>query len=40
MLLREPLGPTPRPSRRVLMTRLDELLVDLDPSAIMVTAAG
>jgi UDP-N-acetylglucosamine 2-epimerase (non-hydrolysing) len=40
VLLREPLGPNPANVAAVLMTRLDDLLVDLDPSAIMVHGGG
>jgi UDP-N-acetylglucosamine 2-epimerase (non-hydrolysing) len=40
VLLREPLGPNPATVAAVLMTRLDDLLVDLDPSAIMVHGGG
>ena len=40
-LLREPIEPqSGRGRRRCCMTRLDELLVDLDPSAIMVYGGG
>ena len=40
VLLREPLGPNPADVAAVLLTRLDDLLVDLDPSAIMVHGGG
>src|SRR3954451_3374315 len=40
VLLREPLGPNPATVAAVLMTRLDDLLVDLDPLAIMVHGGG
>src|SRR3954447_17495199 len=40
VLLREPLGPNPATVAAVLMARLDDLLVDLDPSAIMVHGGG
>ena len=40
VLLREPLGPNPASVAAVLLTRLDDLLVDLDPSAIMVHGGG
>ena len=40
VLLREPLGPNPATVAAVLLTRLDGLLVDLDPSAIMVHGGG
>jgi UDP-N-acetylglucosamine 2-epimerase (non-hydrolysing) len=40
VLLREPLGPNPATVAAVLLTRLDDLLVDLDPSAIMVHGGG
>ncbi len=36
MLLREPPDPQPATIAATLMTRLDEVLVDLDPSAVMV----
>jgi UDP-N-acetylglucosamine 2-epimerase (non-hydrolysing) len=36
MLLREPPDPQPAAIAATLMTRLDEVLVDLDPSAVMV----
>ena len=39
-LLREPPSPHPAAIAAVLMTRLDELLVDLDPSAVMVYGGG
>ncbi|HEY4417974.1 MAG TPA: UDP-N-acetylglucosamine 2-epimerase [Pseudonocardia sp.] len=39
-LLREPPGPQPAAIASLLMTRLDELLVDLDPSAVMVYGGG
>ena len=39
-LLREPPDPQPAASAALLMTRLDELLVDLDPSAVMVYGGG
>lgn len=40
LLLREPPSPHPAAIASILMTRLDELLVDLDPSAIMVHGGG
>jgi UDP-N-acetylglucosamine 2-epimerase (non-hydrolysing) len=40
VLLREPPGPSPADVAAVLLTRLDGLLVDLDPSAIMVHGGG
>jgi UDP-N-acetylglucosamine 2-epimerase (non-hydrolysing) len=40
VLLREPPDPHPAAVSAVLTTRLDELLVDLDPSAIMVHGGG
>jgi UDP-N-acetylglucosamine 2-epimerase (non-hydrolysing) len=40
LLLREPPGPQPAAVAAILMTRLDELLVDLDPSAVMVHGGG
>jgi UDP-N-acetylglucosamine 2-epimerase (non-hydrolysing) len=40
VLLHEPLGPNPADVAAVLLTRLDGLLVDLDPSAIMVHGGG
>jgi UDP-N-acetylglucosamine 2-epimerase (non-hydrolysing) len=40
VLLREPPGPSPADIAAVLLTRLDGLLVDLDPSAIMVHGGG
>jgi UDP-N-acetylglucosamine 2-epimerase (non-hydrolysing) len=39
-VVREPLGPNPATVAAVLLTRLDDLLVDLDPSAIMVHGGG
>jgi UDP-N-acetylglucosamine 2-epimerase (non-hydrolysing) len=39
-LLREPPDPQPAAIAATLMTRIDELLVDLDPSAIMVYGGG
>jgi UDP-N-acetylglucosamine 2-epimerase (non-hydrolysing) len=39
-LLREPPGPQPAAIAATLMTRLDDLLVDLDPSAVMVYGGG
>jgi UDP-N-acetylglucosamine 2-epimerase (non-hydrolysing) len=39
-LLREPPDPQPAAIASMLMTRIDELLVDLDPSAIMVYGGG
>ncbi|WP_219413894.1 UDP-N-acetylglucosamine 2-epimerase [Pseudonocardia nigra] len=39
-LLREPPSPQPAAVAAMLMTRLDELLVDLDPSAVMVYGGG
>ncbi|MHA6623915.1 UDP-N-acetylglucosamine 2-epimerase [Pseudonocardia sichuanensis] len=39
-LLREPPDPQPAAIAAMLMTRIDELLVDLDPSAIMVYGGG
>jgi UDP-N-acetylglucosamine 2-epimerase (non-hydrolysing) len=39
-LLREPPGPHPAAVAAMLMPRLDELLVDLDPSAVMVYGGG
>ena len=39
-LLREPPDPQPAAIAAMLMTRLDELLVDLDPSAVMVYGGG
>jgi UDP-N-acetylglucosamine 2-epimerase (non-hydrolysing) len=40
VLLREPPGPNPADVAAILLTRLDGLLVDLDPSAIMVHGGG
>jgi UDP-N-acetylglucosamine 2-epimerase (non-hydrolysing) len=40
MLLREPPDPQPAAIAATLMTRLDEVLVDLDPSAVMVYGGG
>jgi UDP-N-acetylglucosamine 2-epimerase (non-hydrolysing) len=40
VLLREPPDPQPAAVAATLMTRLDELLVDLDPSAVMVYGGG
>jgi UDP-N-acetylglucosamine 2-epimerase (non-hydrolysing) len=40
ILLREPPAPQPAAIGAILMTRLDELLVDLDPSAVMVYGGG
>ena len=40
VILHEPLGPNPADVAAVLLTRLDGLLVDLDPSAIMVHGGG
>ncbi len=40
LLLREPPGNHPAAIGAMLMTRMDELLVDLDPSAIMVYGGG
>ncbi|WP_300014995.1 UDP-N-acetylglucosamine 2-epimerase [Pseudonocardia sp.] len=40
LLLREPPGTHPAAVGAMLMTRLDELLVDLDPSAVMVYGGG
>jgi UDP-N-acetylglucosamine 2-epimerase (non-hydrolysing) len=40
VLLREPPGPSLAQVAAVLLTRLDDLLVDLDPSAIMVHGGG
>jgi UDP-N-acetylglucosamine 2-epimerase (non-hydrolysing) len=40
LLLREPPGPGPAAVAATLMTRLDDLLLDLDPSAIMVCGGG
>lgn len=40
VLLREPPEPQPAAIAATLMTRLDELLVDLDPSAVMVYGGG
>ena len=40
VILREPPGPNPADVAAVLLTRLDGLLVDLDPSAIMVHGGG
>ncbi len=40
LLLREPPGPNPADVAATLMTRLDALLVDLDPSAVMVHGGG
>ncbi|MGH3611258.1 MAG: UDP-N-acetylglucosamine 2-epimerase [Pseudonocardia sp.] len=40
LLLREPPSPHPAAITSILMTRLDELLVELDPSAIMVHGGG
>ena len=40
VIQREPLGPNPADVAAVLLTRLDGLLVDLDPSAIMVHGGG
>ena len=39
-MLREPPGPNPADVAAVLMTRLDGLLVELDPSAVMVHGGG
>jgi UDP-N-acetylglucosamine 2-epimerase (non-hydrolysing) len=39
-LLREPPAPQPAAIAAILMGRLDELLVDLDPSAVMVYGGG
>src|SRR5687768_16242020 len=39
-LLREPPGQHPAAIAAMLMTRIDELLVDLDPSAVMVYGGG
>ena len=39
-LLREPPSPHPAAIAAALMTRLDELLVDLDPSAVLVYGGG
>lgn len=39
-LLREPPDPQPAAIAALLMTRIDELLVDLDPSAVMVYGGG
>lgn len=40
LLLREPPGTHPAAVGAMLMTRIDELLVDLDPSAVMVYGGG
>ncbi len=40
LLLREPPGTHPASIGAMLMTRIDELLVDLDPSAVMVYGGG
>jgi UDP-N-acetylglucosamine 2-epimerase (non-hydrolysing) len=40
VLLREPPEPQPAAIASTLMTRLDEVLVDLDPSAVMVYGGG
>jgi UDP-N-acetylglucosamine 2-epimerase (non-hydrolysing) len=40
VLLREPPEPQPAAIAATLMTRLDEVLVDLDPSAVMVYGGG
>jgi len=40
LLLREPPSPHPAAIASILMTRLDELLVDLNPAAIMVHGGG
>jgi UDP-N-acetylglucosamine 2-epimerase (non-hydrolysing) len=40
LLLREPPGPNPADIAATLMTRLDGLLVDLDPSTVMVHGGG
>jgi UDP-N-acetylglucosamine 2-epimerase (non-hydrolysing) len=40
VLLREPPAPQPAAVAAALMTRLDEVLVDLDPSAVMVYGGG
>jgi len=40
VLLREPPAPQPAAVAATLMTRLDEVLVDLDPSAVMVYGGG
>jgi UDP-N-acetylglucosamine 2-epimerase (non-hydrolysing) len=40
VLLREPPDPQPAAIAATLMTRLDEVLVDLDPSAVMVYGGG
>jgi UDP-N-acetylglucosamine 2-epimerase (non-hydrolysing) len=40
VLLREPPAPQPAAIAATLMTRLDEVLVDLDPSAVMVHGGG
>ena len=40
VLLREPPDPQPAAIAATLMTRLDELLVELDPSAVMVYGGG
>ncbi|WP_232661364.1 UDP-N-acetylglucosamine 2-epimerase [Pseudonocardia sp. TRM90224] len=40
MLLREPPDPYPAATAAALMSRLDGLLVDLDPSAVMVNGGG
>jgi len=40
MLVREPMAPHPAGVASVLMGRLDELLVDLDPSAVLVHGGG
>jgi UDP-N-acetylglucosamine 2-epimerase (non-hydrolysing) len=40
VLLREPPDPQPAAVAATLLTRLDELLVDLDPSAVMVYGGG
>ncbi|QJY45944.1 UDP-N-acetylglucosamine 2-epimerase [Pseudonocardia broussonetiae] len=40
LLLREPPGTHPAAIGAMLMTRIDELLVDLDPSAVMVYGGG
>jgi UDP-N-acetylglucosamine 2-epimerase (non-hydrolysing) len=40
LLLREPPSPNPASIAAMLMTRLDDLLLDLDPSAVMVYGGG
>jgi UDP-N-acetylglucosamine 2-epimerase (non-hydrolysing) len=40
VILREPPGPSPADVAATLMTRLDALLVDIDPSAVMVHGGG